>query len=346
MTPIDLRSDTVTKPTEGMRRAMGQAEVGDDVYGEDPTVNRLQACAAELYGKAAALFVPSGSMGNQVAVAAHTQKGQEVIGDAACHIFNYEMGALAAYSGVMARMVPTPRGFLSAADVAAHHHPKGGHTTPTGLVVVENTHNLKGGGIYPAKQLAETAKAARERGLPVHMDGARSPNAAVASGVSPAELVREVDSVMFCFSKGLGAPVGSIVVGSKDFIVEAYTHRKRLGGGMRQAGVLAAACLYALDHHYDRLAEDHANARLLAKTLAELGMDVDPVETNIVFFNTPQPNAPQAVRALEERGVRCLALGPSRMRLVTHLDVSAEQTKQACEALKRVLGESSISMME
>jgi threonine aldolase len=336
--PIDLRSDTFTKPSPGMRKAMAEAEVGDDVYREDPTVNSLQERTAELFGYEAGLFVPSGSMGNQIAVKVHTQPGQEVIGDSACHIFNYEMGMTSVYSGVLARMVPTERGFLSVDDVRQNLKRMTDHNPPTGLVVVENTHNAKGGGVYPAQQLCEVIDAAHERGVPVHMDGARSLNAAVASDVSPAELTKNIDSVSFCFSKGLGAPIGSMLVGSKDFIEAAHQHRNRLGGAMRQVGILAAACHYALDHNVGRLLDDHNNAKQLGQTLTDVGMMVDPVESNIVFFNTPQPTAFEAVKQLHERGVLCAAMNESRIRMVTHLDVSQAQTQQACDIIKQTLG--------
>jgi threonine aldolase len=336
--PIDLRSDTFTKPSAGMRQAMAEAEVGDDVYREDPTVNRLQERAAELYGREAGLFVPSGSMGNQIAVKVHTQPGQEVIGDAACHIFNYEMSMTSVYSGVLARMVPTERGFLSVDDVRRNFKKMTDHNPPTGLVVVENTHNAKGGGIYPAQQLCDVVEAVHARGAPVHMDGARSLNAAVASGVTPVELTKNIDSVAFCFSKGLGAPIGSMLVGSKDFIEAARQHRARLGGAMRQVGILAAACHYALDHNVERLIDDHHNAKRLGQALAEVGMAVDPVESNIVFFNTPQPTAFETVKQLRERAVLCSAMNESRIRMVTHLDVSDAQTQQACDIIKQTLG--------
>lgn len=335
--PVDLRSDTVTKPTPGMRKAMAEAEVGDDVMGEDPTINRLQARAAELFGREAALYVPTGTMGNQTCIKVHTRPGQAVIGDDDCHIFGHECGMYAQFSGAVALPIHTSRGCFSAQQVADFFAPPDIHVAPIGLVLVENTHNMKGGGVYPQAQLDEVAQFAHSKGIPVHMDGARVFNASVASGRPVSKVTQGVDSVMFCFSKGLGAPVGSMIVGKRDFIEEARAVRKKLGGGMRQAGVLAAACLYALDHHVERLAEDHAHAKLLEKTLKELGVNVDPVETNIVFFITQQPNAEDVVNRLQSQGVLCFAITPRRIRLVTHLDVGREDVLRACEALKRVL---------
>lgn len=336
--PIDLRSDTVTKPTPEMRKAMAEAEVGDDVYREDPTVNKLQEKSAELFGKEAGLYVPSGSMGNQVAVKTHTLPGQEVIGDSDCHIFNFEMSAMSQFSGVMPRMVHTKRGFLGLEDVKSAFKPGSDHSARTGLVALENTHNLRGGGIYPADEMKSVIDYVHKQDIPIHLDGARSLNAAVASGVTPAELTDRIDSVMFCFSKGLGAPVGSMVVGKRDFIEEAHHQRKRLGGGMRQAGIIAAACLYSLDHHIDRLADDHEHAKIIGKTLSEVGLNVDPVETNIIFCTTAEDNAQQVSEQLSNNGVLCFALGPNRLRMVTHLDVSAEDAQRACEVIKQVLG--------
>lgn len=333
---IDLRSDTLTKPSEGMRKAMANAEVGDDVFGEDPTVNRLQERVAELFNREAALYVPSGTMGNQIGVNVHTRPGQEAIGDANCHIFNFERGMVAKFSGVTPRMIVTERGFLSVADVENALAPNDYHRAPTGLILVENTHNMKGGGVFPVEQLQAVTEFSHTKGIPVHMDGARVFNAATASGKGVAEVTRNVDSLMFCFSKGLGAPVGSMVVSSHDFIDEAKAVRKQLGGGMRQVGILAAACEYALDHNVKRLTEDHAHAQMLCDTLSELGLQTDPVETNIVIFSTAAADASEKVEQLEAKDVLCLALGPSKIRLVTNLNVNEEQIRQACAALKVV----------
>ncbi|MEN3009789.1 MAG: low-specificity L-threonine aldolase [Candidatus Bipolaricaulaceae bacterium] len=327
---IDLRSDTVTKPTPGMRRAMAEAEVGDDVYGEDPTVNRLQERAAELLGFEAALFVPSGTMGNQVAIAVHTRPGQEVILEAQSHIYNVEMATLARFSGVQPRPLPGQRGVLTADQVRAAIRPNLYYLAPTGLVCLENTHNAAGGTIFPLAVAREVLAVAHAHGIPVHLDGARIFNAAVALGRPVSELVRGFDSVMFCLSKGLGAPVGSVLCGSREFIEEARRVRKALGGGMRQAGILAAAGLYALTHHIDRLAEDHANARLLAEGLAQIPcLSVTPPETNIVLVEIVRgPTAPELAERLKRRGVLVAPAGagtePRKLRLVTHLDVSRQ----------------------
>ncbi|MGQ9734881.1 MAG: low-specificity L-threonine aldolase [Candidatus Bipolaricaulia bacterium] len=335
---IDLRSDTVTKPTPGMRRAMAEAEVGDDVYGEDPTVNKLQERAAELLGMEAALFVPSGTMGNQIAVKVHTRPGNEVILEADCHIFNYEMAMMAAFSGVMPRPIRTPRGVLPLEAVEEAIRPSIYYLSRTGLISIENTHNRKAGAIYPLEEARELLELAHSRGIPVHLDGARIFNAAVALGLPARELVRGFDSVMFCLSKGLGAPVGSMLLGSRAFIEEARRVRKMLGGGMRQAGILAAAGLYALENHISRLAEDHENAKLLASGLSELeGVELEPVETNIIIFSLEGMTAEEFSARMRERGVLVHAIGPRRIRLVTHLDVSREQVLEAVRAAREVL---------
>ncbi len=335
---VDLRSDTVTKPTPGMREAMARAEVGDDVFGEDPTVNALQERCAELTGHEAALFVPSGSMGNEIALIVHTRPGDEVICEADSHIVNFELGAMAAWAGVLPRAIPSERGWLALDQVRAAVRPSVYYLSRTGLIVLENTHNMKGGTVYPPEEARRILEFAEERGIPVHLDGARIFNAAVALGVPVKELTQGFDSVMFCFSKGLGAPVGSMLVGSRAFIEEARVVRKRLGGGMRQVGVLAAACLYALEHHVDRLQEDHEHARLLARALAELpGVEVVEPETNIVIFTLRAMTAAEFTRRLEEKGVRAIAVGERTVRLVTHLDVSREDVERAIQAIREVL---------
>src|SRR5215210_277040 len=308
---IDLRSDTVTKPTPAMRRAMAEAEVGDDVYGEDPTVNRLQERAAEIFGKEAALFVPTGSMGNQIAVKLHTRPGMEVVIEERGHILNYEMAAMAAISGTLARPVKSSdgSGILNWEDIegALHTH-TAYYVAPTALVALENSHNLAGGSLLSRARTEEIAERAHGLGLPVHLDGARIFNAAVALGETVAALARPVDSVMFCLSKGLGAPVGSMLLGPKDFIAEARRWRKLLGGGMRQAGVLAAAALIALEETPARLHEDQRNARRLAEGLSELpGVRIDPerVQTNIIIFDVSGTGqtADEICARLQERGV-------------------------------------------
>ncbi|MGA2115391.1 MAG: GntG family PLP-dependent aldolase [Bryobacteraceae bacterium] len=339
---IDLRSDTVTKPTAAMRQAMAEAEVGDDVYGEDPTVNRLEERAAEIAGKPAALFVPTGTMGNTVAVKLHTSHGQEVITDARAHLLDYELAMTAWFAGCLVRPVQTPDGILSWAAIEPYVRALAAHYAPTGLIEIENTHNMAGGTVYPLATIREIADQAHERGIPVHMDGARVFNAAAALGVSVREIVAPVDTVTFCLSKALGAPVGSMLAGPVDLIARGRLYRKRLGGGMRQAGVLAAAGLVALDQTPPRLPEDHANARYLAEGLACIqGVQIDPsaVVTNIVVFDvgaTGVAGAEISARLMAQ-GVRINAINPRKMRAVTHYDVSREQCREALEILGRVL---------
>ncbi|BDG59334.1 low-specificity L-threonine aldolase [Caldinitratiruptor microaerophilus] len=344
MRVIDLRSDTVTTPTPAMRRAMYEAEVGDDVYREDPTVRRLEELAAEIIGKEAALFVTSGTQGNQVAILTHTRRGDEVIVEAESHIFIYEVGGMAALAGCQARPLPGRRGALDPADVAAAIRPENVHFPRTGLVCLENTHNRAGGAVLPQHLVEAVAETARSRGVPLHLDGARIFNAAVATGRPAAELAAPADSVMFCLSKGLGAPVGSILAGSEGFIAEARRMRKLLGGGLRQAGVLAAAGIVALTEMVDRLAEDHENARRLAEGLAQLpgvAVDVAGVETNMVMVDVTDSRWTAATLsgALAEAGVRCNAVGPRRLRLVTHKDVSREDIDEALRRFESVLRE-------
>ncbi|MGH9533955.1 MAG: threonine aldolase family protein [Terriglobales bacterium] len=340
---IDLRSDTVTRPSEEMRRAMANAEVGDDVYGEDPTVNRLERRAAEIFARPAALFVPTGTMGNQIALHLHTRPGQEVVCESRAHVFNYEMAMPAAFSGCLIRPVTTPDGVLSWAALApALSLDAPYHLARTGLLVVENTLNLAGGVVTPPPVTAEICRRAKDLGLPVHLDGARVFNAATALNRAVEELARGFDSVMFCLSKGLGAPVGSMLVGSEEFIHRARIARKMLGGGMRQAGILAAAGLVALEKGPARLAEDHANARFLADGLAALPrVELDPsrVQSNIVIFGTAKTGEPAAklVEKLAGRNVLAGAAGPDAVRLVTHLDVSRPQCEAALEVLQALL---------
>ena len=339
---IDLRSDTVTKPTPEMRRAMMEAEVGDDVYGEDPTVNRLERRAAEIAGKEAALFVPSGTMGNTIAVKLHTEPGQEVICDARAHVLDYELAMVAWFSGCVVRAIPTGDGILSWDAVRARIRPLGPHWAPTGLIEIENTHNMAGGTVYPAVRIAEICDGAHAQGVKVHMDGARIFNAAAACGASVAELSAKCDTVMFCLSKGLGAPVGSMLVGTSDDMARARLYRKRLGGGMRQAGVLAAAGWIALEQMPARLAQDHANARRMAEGLANIpGIQIDPskVQTNIVIFDvsgTGRTSAEISAR-LKERGVLINGVNPRCMRLVTHMDVAAADCERALGHLEEAV---------
>jgi threonine aldolase len=339
MSPIDLRSDTVTRPTPEMRRAMAEAEVGDDVYGEDPTVSRLEARVAQLLGMEAALFVPSGTMGNAVAIRVLTQRGDEVLVERRSHVVRYELSALSVLSGVMPRSVDAPRGHLTPDHVRAAVAPPAYYKSDVTLVVLENTHNLAGGTVLGVGETREVIDAAQEAGFRVHVDGARIWNAAVALGVAPAALVAGADSVMTCLSKGLGCPVGSLVASSRERIERARRARKLLGGGMRQAGVLAAAGLVALDTGIARLAEDHANARRLGEALCRgRGVEVAAVETNIVVARLAGRSAPDVVAALRWEGVLAVAMDAEILRLVTHRDVSREDCERAALAIERALG--------
>jgi threonine aldolase len=335
---IDLRSDTVTKPTPAMRRAMMEAEVGDDVYGEDPTVNRLEQRAAEIAGKEAALFVPTGTMGNTIAVKLHTEHGQEVICDSRSHVLDYELAMMAWFSGCVARAIPTEDGILTWEQVRRHIRPPHPHYAPTGLIEIENTHNMAGGTVYPLSVIGEICDGAHERGLKVHMDGARVFNAAAAMNVQVREIVAPVDTVMFCLSKALGAPVGSMLAGESSLIAKGRLYRKRLGGGMRQAGVLAAAGLIALEDTPQRLPEDHANARFLAEGLARIpGIQIDPrkVATNIVVFDVSGTGRVSAEISawLKARGVLINGINERLMRAVTHYDATRADCAQAIEAV-------------
>ena len=339
MKPIDLRSDTVTRPTRAMREAMAEAEVGDDVFGEDPTVSRLEARVADLLGFEAALFVPSGTMGNAIAIRILTERGDEVLVERRSHVVRYELSAMSVLSGVMPRMVDAPDGHLSPDHVRAAVAPRAYYKSDVTLVVLENTHNLAGGTVLGAAESQAVIDAAREAGFRVHVDGARIWNAAVALGVSPSALVAGADSVMTCLSKGLGCPVGSLVAASRERIEKARRVRKLLGGGMRQAGVLAAAGLVALDGALPRLAEDHAHARRLGEALGRArGVSVTPPQTNIVVATLESRSAPEVATALEERGVLGIAMDARTLRLVTHRDVDAEECGLAAAAIEDVLG--------
>ena len=337
----DLRSDTVTKPTPEMRRAMAEAEVGDDVYGEDPTVNKLQARAAEIFEREAALFVPSGSMGNVIAIKVWTHHGNEVICEERGHINQYEMASMSALAGCMPRTTSAPDGILTWELIEPLIRPKVYYRAQTGLISLENTHNMAGGTVYPPETAEEICDRAHAAGLPVHLDGARIFNAAVAQGRSVAELTRKFDSVMFCLSKGLGAPVGSLLVGTREFIEKAHVCRKLLGGGMRQVGVLAAAGLVALEKSPGRLHEDHENARYLAEGLAQIpGISLDPkkVQTNIVIFNVCGTGRTAAEISAELARRKVLA-GPTdkyAIRMVTHCDVHRAGINRALAALREI----------
>ncbi|MPQ97676.1 low specificity L-threonine aldolase [Modestobacter sp. I12A-02628] len=330
---VDLRSDTVTRPTDGMRRAMAEAEVGDDVYGEDACVNALEERVADLFGHEAALFVPSGTMGNQIGMRLVCEPGQEVLGDAEAHVVTYEMGAAAAVFGLSTRTVVSAGCRLDAAQLIEQVRPRGDwHLTATAAIAVENTHNRGGGLVQPLDQLQQLWDWSRGAGVAVHLDGARVWNAAVASGVPLSTYGRLADTASVCLSKGLGAPVGSVLVAGAERIAAARLWRKRLGGGMRQAGVLAAAGLHALDHHLDRLADDHARARTLAE---RLGADPSRVETNMVVLEDVA--APVVAEAARAQGVLVGQVGPRRIRLVTHLDVDDAAVDRAATVLGDLL---------
>ncbi len=339
---IDLRSDTVTKPTPEMRRAMAEAEVGDDVYLEDPTVNRLQARAAEIFGREASLFVPSGSMGNLACVMAQTRPGQEVICESSGHIYSYEMGSMSALGGVLPRLIPAVNGILKWEAIAAAIREKVYYRPQTAMVCLENTHNMAGGTVYPTSLADEICDRAHEAGIAVHLDGARIFNAAAYLGEDVAAMTRKFDSVQFCLSKGLGAPVGSMIVGSRDLIERCRRIRKMLGGGMRQAGVLAAAGLIALENGPKQLPQDHENAQLLAHGLAEIpGIRIDPsnVVTNIVMFDlrNTSMNAADFVNRLGQRAVLAGAVEAFRVRLVTHRDVDRSDIEDALRTIADVV---------
>jgi len=337
---IDLRSDTVTRPTPAMRAAMAAAAVGDDVLGDDPTVIALETRVAEVLGKEAAVYMPSGTMTNEVAVRTHTEPGDEIVLEAHAHIYYYEAGAPAALSGVSCRLIEGRRGVFGGDDVRAALRPDNLHYPRTRLVCVENTSNSGGGKVWPMAALAEVEAAAREAGLKTHLDGARIWNAAAAAGVDVREIAAHFDSVSVCFSKGLGAPIGSALCGGAEFIARARRFRKLFGGGWRQAGIIAAGALHALQHHRDRLVEDHANAKALADGLCRLpGLRLDPadVETNIVLFDVTAMPAADLARKLADAGVGVLAVAPATIRAVTNLDVTADDIKQALEVFRSVL---------
>ncbi|MEX2168334.1 MAG: GntG family PLP-dependent aldolase [Pirellulales bacterium] len=335
---IDLRSDTLTKPTPQMREAMARAEVGDDVYGEDPTIQRLQARVAELLGKEAALFVPSGAMGNQIGVRLHCAPGDEFLCEANCHIYNYEQGTYAQLFGIAAQPVLGEHGVLSVEHLRDRIRPANDNAPRTRLLCLENTHNRGAGRIQPYETLASTCEWAASAGLARHLDGARLWNAAVATDIPLARWAQHFDTVSVCFSKGLGAPVGSALAGPADLIRQARRLRRALGGGMRQAGVLAAAAIYAVDHHFDRLVEDHKHAQTLAAAVREsphLTLVPEQIDTNIVIFqvNPTWGTAAEFCEALKARGVLMSAIAKLRVRAVTHLDVSVDEVLQAAKVV-------------
>ena len=332
---IDMRSDTITKPTDAMRQAIAAAEVGDDVHGDDPTVVALERRTAAILGKEAAVYMPSGTMTNQVALRTHTQPGQEIILEEHSHTFAYEAGAPAALSGVMIRTIRGDHGMISPEQVVEAIRPRDDHFPETRLVGIENTLNAAGGVVYPLQRIADLSETIHEHGLIFHLDGARLWNASVASGIPEAEYAQHFDSVSVCFSKGLGAPVGSALAGPASFIERARRFRKQFGGGMRQAGIIAAGALYAVEHHRDRLADDHANARALAEAISKLpdiDIDMSTVQTNIIYCYIPSRQAPARAQALYDLGVHVLALEPNIIRAVTSLAVTAEDIQQVIEA--------------
>jgi len=340
---VDLRSDTVTRPTTAMRRAMAEAVVGDDVFGDDPTVQELELRVAQLSGKEAALYVPSGTMGNQLAVNVLTVPGEQILLESESHVFRYEQGGVAANSGCLVYMVRTPRGAVAPDQLAdALDDPEDDHVARLSLLCLENTHNRHGGAIVPLESMRAVAAAAREHGLRVHLDGARLWNASVASGIPIREWAATVDTLTMCFSKGLGAPIGSILVGPSALIRRARRVRKRWGGAMRQVGILAAACLHALDHHVDRLSLDHRRARTLAREIAKApGVTVLEPDTNIVMVDLEHPalTTGTLVDTLATRRIHVLAFGPRRLRMITHLDVDDAAIARAAGAFHEVVEE-------
>ncbi|MBC8258882.1 MAG: aminotransferase class I/II-fold pyridoxal phosphate-dependent enzyme [SAR324 cluster bacterium] len=337
---IDLRSDTITLPSAEMRKVMAQAPVGDDVFSDDPTVNALEQRTAEILGKEAAVFMPSGTMTNQVAVRTHTQPGDEILLDENAHIYFYEGGGTAALSGAICRLIPGTRGIFGAVEMEAAMRPVDVHYPQSKIVCVENTTNRGGGKVWPLEKLAEVQNSARENNLIMHLDGARIWNAAAALNVTEAEIAKFFDSVSVCFSKGLGAPVGSALVGSQDFILEARRFRKQYGGGMRQAGIIAAGALYALDNHRSRLAEDHANAKAFAQGLAEIpGIEINPgdVETNIIMFGLSKMTSAELIKRLGELDTHMLAMDSRSIRAVTNLMVTEKQISEALEQIRSIL---------
>lgn len=339
---IDMRSDTVTRPTPAMREAMAAAEVGDDMVGEDPTVNRLEAMVAELFGKEAAVLACSGTQSNQMGVRAHCVPGDELLIHESGHIANYEAGAPAVISGVSTRTLPGEYGMLDVETLHGKVRSDDQHLVRTRLLCLENTTNIGGGRVYPLERLEQLGGWAREHGLAVHLDGARLFNACVAGGYSPADVAKHVDTISICFSKGLGCPMGSILVGSAQQIRHARRTRKLLGGALRQSGFVAAAAIHALEHHVERLADDHANAREFAEKVAAIDgvrIDLDSVETNLVFFEiAPELGTAQALQdAMQPRGLRMYALGPQRLRACTHLDITRDDALRAAEIVGEVL---------
>jgi threonine aldolase len=339
MKTFDLRSDTVTRPSPGMRKAMADAEVGDDVYGEDPTVNKLQELAAKVTGKEAALYVSSGSMGNLIPICINCGAGNELLIESRGHSVQHEVAGVSAIAGSLPIMIAAPGGILTPTLLEPWIQPDAYDRARTRMILLENTHNAAGGTVYPLAVLREIGAFGQKRKLMVHIDGARLFNAVTASGVNAPAICREADTVTFCLSKGLGAPVGSMLCGTQDFIAEARHVRKMLGGGMRQAGIIAAAGIYALQHNIKRLAEDHMHAQLIARALAATtwaALDPKNVVTNILYFRTPGRRAADVVKSLAREGILCWDAAADQVRFVTHLDVSAEDTREIVRLLEKV----------
>ncbi|KPL18174.1 MAG: threonine aldolase [candidate division Zixibacteria bacterium SM23_81] len=344
MKVIDLRSDTVTRPSPGMREAIFKAEVGDDVFEDDPTVKRLEEMLVTILGKEAALFVPSGTMANQVAINAHTQPGDEVIVERDCHTYNYEVAAHAVLSGVQLAALQGHHGILTAEQVSEAIRADDVHLPRTSLICLENTHNRAGGVVYPIEEIKRISRLAKVRDLRMHLDGARLFNASMASGIPANEYARHFDSVSICLSKGLGAPVGSMIVGQRDFIKRCRRYRKMYGGGMRQVGILAAAGIYALENNIERLSEDHKNARLFAEQVSRIPgieIDIDTVQTNIVVMDIAAlgMDSFQAVEKLQENGCMVVVFGPTKIRAVTHLDVDEEDVLEAIGVFQKTFSD-------
>ncbi|MFT5124438.1 MAG: threonine aldolase [Kiritimatiellia bacterium] len=338
--PIDLRSDTITQPTPAMRQAMAEAEVGDDVFGDDPTVNQLEQATAELLGKEAAVFVPSGTMANQIAIRCHTRPGDEMLLDGNAHIYWYEGGGPAALSGVSSRLLPGDRGIFTVEDMRAAMRPVNDHYPTTRLLAVEQTHNRGGGTIWPLEDIEAVCHTAHEAGMQTHLDGARLWNACAATGIAESTYAKSFDSLSICFSKGLGAPAGSILAGNREFITQARRYRKLFGGGMRQVGILAAAAMHALTHHRERLVDDHTNARRLADGLSELPslcLDIDRIETNMVYFDVEGMPAAELVEQLKSKGVLMLDTDEQTIRAVTSLAVNSDDIEKTIDAMKALL---------
>lgn len=337
--PIDLRSDTVTKPTQGMMEAMLQAQVGDDVIGDDPSVKNLQDTVAALLGKEAALFVPSGTMANQLAVNVHCQQGDEILCERDSHLYNYEQAGYAQFTGATVHTLSGRFGVLGLEQIHNQVRQWDDHMPRTRMIALENTHNRGGGTVQPIENVDAICGWAHQQGLVAHLDGARLFNAAVALGVEPNELTRGFDSVSVCFSKGLGAPVGSALVGSQEFITRARRARKAFGGGMRQLGFMAAAAHYAVENHRERLAEDHEHAQLLAEAVAKAGFELEPKpQTNILIFRVPAERglSSEVVQQLAQKDILCFPFGPEHVRFVTHLDVCREQIEAACQRIEHL----------